>query len=97
MRRPVPSRPRSSSQTWSTLLRNHARDERHLRRILAEWVPHYNRGRPHSSLGPAVPEPAALSVSRSTGHQLPPGHRVATRRPILGGLHHEYRLEPAAA
>jgi putative transposase len=71
-------------------------NERHLRKILFEWVPHYNRGRPHASLGPGVPEPAALTVSRSAGHQLSDGHRVAAR-PILGGLHHEYRLEPAAA
>jgi len=25
-------------------------DERHLRRVLAEWVPHYNGERPHSAL-----------------------------------------------
>jgi transposase InsO family protein len=29
--------------------------ERHLRRILKEWVTHYNQGRPHSSLGPGIP------------------------------------------
>jgi hypothetical protein len=32
----------------------------------------------------------------SAGHQLPCGHRVAAR-PILDGLHHEYRLELVAA
>jgi putative transposase len=70
--------------------------ERQLRKILAEWVSHYNRGRPHASLGPGIPEPPALIVSRSAGQQLPPGHRVAAK-PILAGLHHEYRLEPVAA
>jgi len=30
--------------------------EKHLRRILAEWVPHYNQGRPHLSLGPGIPD-----------------------------------------
>jgi putative transposase len=71
-------------------------NERHLRRIVAEWVSHYNHGRPHASLGPGIPEPSALPVARSPGHQLPAGLRVAAT-PILGGLHHEYRLEPVAA
>jgi transposase InsO family protein len=71
-------------------------NERHLRQILGEWVPHYNRGRPHASLGPGIPEPTAMTVSRPAGHQLPLGHRVAAK-PILAGLHHEYRLEPVAA
>jgi putative transposase len=70
--------------------------ERHLRKILTEWVSHYNHGRPDTSLGPEIPEPPTLSVPRSAGYQLPHGHRVAAR-PILGGLHHEYRLEPVAA
>lgn len=67
-----------------------------LRKILAEWVPHYNRGRPHASLGPGIPEPSRLTVSRTVDHQLPHDHRVVTK-PILAGLHHEYRLEPIAA
>ena len=29
--------------------------ERQLRRILAKWIPHYNRGRPHASLGLEFP------------------------------------------
>ena len=29
--------------------------ERHLRRLLSEWVRHYNSGRPHCSLGPGIP------------------------------------------
>ena len=37
--------------------------ERHLRRILREWVLHYNQGRPHSSLGPGIP---AIGRARST-------------------------------
>ena len=31
--------------------------EAHLRTILQLWVTHYNRGRPHSVLGPGVPDP----------------------------------------
>ncbi|MCP4557332.1 MAG: transposase, partial [Herbaspirillum sp.] len=37
----------------------------HLRVILKEWIEHYNRGRPHSSLGPGLPDPpAGLPVAR---------------------------------
>ncbi len=68
--------------------------ERHLRAILREWITHYNRGRPHSSLGPGLPNPPDQRVA-SNGHELPAGHRVVAT-PILCGLHHEYRLEAAA-
>jgi putative transposase len=72
-------------------------NERHLRRILKEWVAHYNRGRPHSSLGPGISEPSGgIPAPQISGHRIPCGHRVAGR-PLLGGLHHEYRLEKVAA
>jgi putative transposase len=72
-------------------------NERHLGAVLREWVAHYNRGRPHASLGPGIPEgPANEVISTPTGHRLPDRHRVAATA-ILGGLHHEYRLEPKAA
>jgi putative transposase len=71
--------------------------ENHLRGILTQWVAHYNTGRPHMSLGPGIPQPppplpVPLYVHR---HQLPDDLRVVTR-PILGGLHHEYRLTKVA-
>ena len=69
--------------------------ERHLRIILREWIVHYNRGRPHSSLGPGLPDPPPDRWVVSNGHQLPDGYRVVATR-ILGGLHHEYGLEVAA-
>ena len=34
--------------------------DKHLCRILSKWVTHYNQGRPHLSLGPGIPEPAAV-------------------------------------
>jgi putative transposase len=72
-------------------------NERHLRAVLRDWCSHYNRGRPHASLGPGIPErPLADGISKSSGHRLPDGYRVAAR-PILGGLHHEYCLEQQAA
>jgi transposase InsO family protein len=71
-------------------------DERHLRRVLAEWVPHYNRGRPHAALGPGLPDGAEAVAAPISGHHLSRAIRV-TVRPILGGLHHEYRVETVAA
>ena len=72
--------------------------ERHVRAILREWVGHYNRGRPHASLGPGIPEGfiVAALVSESDGRSAPARCRVAAT-PILNGLHHEYRLERHAA
>jgi 3-hydroxyisobutyrate dehydrogenase-like beta-hydroxyacid dehydrogenase len=37
--------------------------ELHLRSILTEWVAHYDRGRPHSRLGPGVPDPPGRSTT----------------------------------
>ncbi len=70
-------------------------NERHVRRILKEWVAHYNQGRPHSSLGPGIPG-QRRQVVECCGHHLP-SHRRVVARAILGGLHHEYRWERMAA
>lgn len=72
-------------------------NERHLRRLLKEWVAHYNQGRPHSSLGPGIPEPeSCYDRPQFCGHDIPRGHRVVAKA-VLNGLHHEYRLERQAA
>ncbi len=71
-------------------------NERHLRRVMTEWVAHYNRGRPHASLGPGIPHPPLdLSEVGSHRHRILAGHEVVGT-PVLDGLHHEYRLQPAA-
>jgi hypothetical protein len=73
--------------------------ERHLRSMLKSWVEHYNRGRPHSSLGPGVPDPPPeIAVIRNTEsrHRLAAGSLVLARS-VLAGLHHEYLLAPAIA
>jgi len=71
--------------------------EVHLRRALLAWGLHYNRGRPHASLGPGLPAPPlGLPAASIAGHDLPRGMRVVARS-ILGGLHHEYGLEKLAA
>ncbi|MEN8130348.1 MAG: integrase core domain-containing protein [Pseudomonadota bacterium] len=69
--------------------------ENHLRTVLKQWVTHYNRGRPHSSLGPGLPDPPfGLAVSPHQQRHLIPDHFLVGSRPILGGLHHEYDLVP---
>ncbi len=58
--------------------------ERHLRRVLREYVSYYNETRPHRSLELEPPAGA---------RELPPSStrcRVVAE-PILGGLHHRYR------
>jgi len=62
-------------------------NERHLQKILAEFIDYYNCHRPHRSLHQQPPCPASLSYSApATG---PPGEIIA--EPILGGLHHVYK------
>ena len=70
---------------------------RHLQTTIRDWTMHYNRGRPHSSLGPGLPEPMSDQVpSNDHRHRLPLGYRIA-KRSVLGGLHHEYGLVKEAA
>src|SRR5437899_11644866 len=56
-------------------------NERHLKMTIKEWGTHYNRGRPHSSLGPGLPEPTQDRV---------PGERpptpIARRLPCCEGF-----------
>lgn len=72
--------------------------EHHLRRLLHAWVCHDNAGRPHMALGPGVPQPSPQSPVplQAHRHRLP-AHLHVVARSILGGLHHEYRLEAKAA
>ena len=59
--------------------------EIHLRRVLKEYVTYFNRSRPHQGISQRVPEPDASSNRPTTV-----GRVIAL--PILGGLHHKYRL-----
>ncbi len=71
-------------------------NERHLRSVLTEWVAHYNHGRPHASLGPGIPDPQGEKIPElAHRHRLPVSSQVVAK-PVLSGLHHEYRLESAA-
>ena len=59
--------------------------ERHLRRVLREYVGYFNHARPHQGLGQRVPTPPAPAGASPSAD----GPVVAV--PVLGGLHHEYR------
>ena len=69
----------------------------HLRSILKTWAEHYNKGRPHSFLGPGIPDPPGrleLADRSELRHRLD-GNTSVRVKSVLGGLHHEYSLEPA--
>ena len=75
--------------------------EAHLRSILRSWVVHYNGGRPHSALGPGVPDPPRPSArvpKTESRHRLAAGVLLLVKS-VLGGLHHEYSIAamPATA
>ena len=61
------------------------RNRRHLERVLAVYVEHYNSARPHRSLDLQTPLPASLAPART--ERVEQIHRVDR----LGGLIHEYR------
>jgi putative transposase len=73
-------------------------NEGHLKGILKEWKTHYCQARPMRvwDQGFQSWEMACRAHCKNKRHQIPAGYRVRTK-PILGGLHHEYRLEKNAA
>ena len=72
-------------------------NEDHVRWIVKQWAPHYNKSRPHSSLGPGFPDPNVQKVEvQIKRHCIPKECRILVT-PILAGLHHEYKLERIAA
>jgi putative transposase len=73
-------------------------NELHLQNTLRSWLRHYNRGRPHSSLGPGLPDPPLNSRMRLQHHR----HRfdrpsLIVAHSVLNGLHHEYSFLARAA
>jgi hypothetical protein len=88
-----------SSEHSPRVSRSHHPAKRgHLRAVVREWAAHYNRARPHMALGSSVPEANELYPAPRIEHRhrLPDGARVVSTS-VLGGLHHEYRLEQLAA
>lgn len=52
--------------------------------IVKEFVTHYNRGRPHSALGPGIPEPPRAEAPGRTGI-CPPLGTASNRRQLSVG------------
>jgi putative transposase len=63
--------------------------ERHLRRLLREYIEHYSRDRCHLTLSKDAPEPRRVEKRPSRRAQI-----VSHRR--VGGLHHRYTWQHAA-
>ena len=59
--------------------------EGQLDRVLREYVAYFNEERPHQGLKQKIPSGGADSTDNW-------GPRQRVRKPVLGGLHHSYRL-----
>ena len=62
-------------------------NEHHLRRVLTEYMVHYNTARPHRALGQLAPAQAHTRPRQINLAE----HRIR-RKQILGGLTHEYQI-----
>jgi putative transposase len=63
-------------------------NEQHLRRVLTEYLQHYNTARPHRSLGQLTPAQAETCPPDPVNLA---EHRIH-RKQVLGGLTHEYQI-----
>ena len=63
-------------------------NEHHLRRVLTEYLLHYNAARPHRALGQLAP---AQAHARAPAEINLAEHRIR-RKQVLGGLTHEYQI-----
>jgi putative transposase len=59
--------------------------DKHMLRVLREHVAHFNTARPHQGIGQRVPDKSITPSDEYSG-----GTVVSV--PVLGGLHHEYRV-----
>ena len=66
-----------------------ALDERHLLRLLREYVSYYHQDRIHDSLEKDTPDKRAIEPKPATT-------AIVTSMPRLGGLHHRYAWREAA-
>ena len=63
--------------------------EDHLRRTVVAYITYYNEGRPHQGID-GIPEFGAGSP-RATPQKSGDSLNKIIARPVLGGLHHDYR------
>jgi putative transposase len=84
-------RANSIAERWMRSARQECLDhififgERHLRRVLAEYVAYFNQWRPHRSIGQRAPcAPALVTPGCQSG--------TVVAAPVLGGLHHVYQI-----
>jgi len=81
----------STAERWIGSLRRECLDyafilnERHLRKVLAEYVQYFNRWRPHRAIDQRAPCAVDLPVFEAR-------HGEIIGEPVLGGLHHVYHL-----
>ncbi|GAC1347231.1 MAG: hypothetical protein NVSMB27_12220 [Ktedonobacteraceae bacterium] len=59
--------------------------EKQLQRVLNAYVVYFNQARPHQGIGQQIPEQSSSGLSAQDA-----GNQVIAR-PIMGGLHHDYR------
>jgi transposase InsO family protein len=62
-------------------------NERHLQKVVDEFVAYYNQQRPHRSLNQ---KPPLYSDAPPLPHPTTPSGAIVSE-PVLGGLHHVYR------
>ena len=62
-------------------------NEHHLRRVLTEYLRHYNTARPHRALGQLAPAQAGCRPPQINLAE----HRIR-RRQVLDGLTYEYQI-----
>jgi putative transposase len=61
--------------------------ERHLQKVLAEYVGYFNRLRPHRSIGQ---RPPCAPATEDASHRSDQAAKIIGV-PVLGGLHHVYQ------
>lgn len=60
--------------------------DRHLQRLIGEYVAFFNHARPHQGIGQRIPDPPEDAQCTA-----PTGSARVVGYPVLGGLHHDYR------